>query len=78
MERNAHDELKAHLMTANEEFRRLAEEHAAYARRLEEIESLPHPSQQEQMEEQRLKKLKLRLKDQMEVIISRHRAQQVA
>lgn len=77
MERNAQEELKAHLMATNDEYRRLASEHSKYARKLDELESLPHLSDQEQMEEHRLKKLKLHLKDQMEAIVSRSR-QQVA
>ena len=47
-------------------------------RRLDELEALPHLTDQEQLEEVRLKKLKLRLKDQMEAIMSQYRAQQVA
>ncbi|MBI3472109.1 MAG: DUF465 domain-containing protein [Candidatus Solibacter usitatus] len=78
MERNAQEELKAHLMATNEEYRRLATEHAGYAKRIDELESLAHMSDQECVEEQRLKKLKLRLKDQMEAIVSRSRQQQVA
>lgn len=72
------EELKAHLMATNEEYRRLAAEHSNYARKLDELEALPHPSAEEEMEEHRLKKLKLRLKDQMEEIVSRSRARQVA
>jgi uncharacterized protein YdcH (DUF465 family) len=68
------DELKAHLMATNEEFRRLATEHAEYKKQVEALESLPHPSDQEQFEEHRLKKLKLHLKDQMMEIMNRHRA----
>jgi uncharacterized protein len=76
MERNALEELRAHLMSSNEEFRRLFQQHSEYARQLDALEARPHLSDQEQMEETRLKKLKLRLKDQMEAIISQYRTQQ--
>ena len=78
MERNAQEELKAHLMSNSEEYRQLAAQHHNFARQLDELESLPHLTDAEQMEETRLKKLKLRLKDQMETIMSHYRAQQVA
>ncbi len=42
MERNAQEELKAHLMATNEEFRLLANQHHDFARKLDELESLPH------------------------------------
>ena len=72
------EELKAHLMANNDEYCRLAAEHSDYARKLDELEALPHLSVEEEMEEHRLKKMKLRLKDQMEAIVSRSRARQVA
>ncbi len=78
MERNALEELKAHLMVSNEEFHDLAIQHSDYAKQLDALESLPHLTDQEQFEETRLKKLKLRLKDQMEAILSQYRTQQVA
>jgi len=78
MERNATEELKAHLMANNEEFRRLAGQHSDYAKQLEALESLPHLTHEEELEETRLKKLKLRLKDQMGAIMSQYRSQQVA
>ena len=78
MERNAQEELKAHLMASNDEYSRLAAEHSDYARKLDALEALPHLSVEEEMEEHRLKKMKLRLKDQMEAIVSRSRARQVA
>ncbi len=76
MERNAQEELKAHLMATNEEFRRLATQHAEYAHKLDGLESLPHLTYEEEMEETRLKKLKLRVKDQMEAMVSQYRSQQ--
>jgi uncharacterized protein YdcH (DUF465 family) len=78
MDRNAQEELKAHLMQTDEGFRRLVNEHSDYAHKLEELAAKPHPSEQEQLEEVRLKKLKLHAKDQIEAILSRFRAQQVA
>jgi uncharacterized protein YdcH (DUF465 family) len=75
---NAQEQLKAHLMETNDEFRRLAAQHSEYAKKLDALEALPHLTDQEQVEEVRLKKLKLRLKDQMEAIVSQYRAQQVA
>ena len=78
MERNTQEELRAHLMATNEEFRRLAGQHAEFAKKLDALESLPHLTYEEQLEETRLKKMKLRLKDQMEAIMSHNRSQQVA
>jgi uncharacterized protein YdcH (DUF465 family) len=72
------EELKAHLMATNEEFRSLAEKHAAYHSQLERIESKTHMTLEDEVEEQRLKKQKLRLKDQMNEILGRYRTQQVA
>ena len=78
MEKTAQEQLKAHLMESNEEYRRLAAQHCEYAKKIDELEMLPHPTDQEQVEEARLKKLKLRLKDQMEAIVLQYRSQQVA
>jgi uncharacterized protein YdcH (DUF465 family) len=78
MERNAQEELKAHLMASSEEYRELARQHSDFAKKLEDLESLPHLTEEEQLEETRLKKLKLRLKDQMETILSHYRPHQVA
>ncbi len=71
------EELKAHLMETDEEYRRLAAEHAQLKKRVEDLESHPYLSEDEKMEEVRLKKLKLRLKDQMTEILNRYRAQPV-
>jgi uncharacterized protein len=72
------EELKAQLMETNDEFRQLALQHLQYAQQLDALEALPHLSEQDQIEEHRLKKLKLRLKDQMLEMMSRYRAEHVA
>jgi len=72
------DELKAHLMATNEEYRSLAEKHAYYKKQVEAIEAKSHLSLEDEAEEQRLKKQKLRLKDEMNAILARYRTQQVA
>ena len=71
MELNNHEELKAHLMASSDEYRELASRHSDYDRRLEQLEAMTHLSDDEQMEEVRLKKLKLHLKDQMNVLLHR-------
>jgi len=76
MEKNAQEQLKAHLMETNEEFRRLVTQHSDYARQIDALEALPHLTDQEQIEEVRLKKLKLRIKDQMEGILNQYRTRQ--
>ena len=75
MERFTQEELKARLIATDNEFRRLADAHTEYARKIEALESLPHLSQDEQIEEVKLKKLKLHAKDLMAEIISRHSLQ---
>lgn len=78
MELNALEEVKAHLMATNDEYRRLAAEHSEYAHKIDALDALPHLSTEEEIEEHRLKKLKLRLKDQMEALVSQSRAHQLA
>ena len=78
MDITSQEDLKAHLMATNEEFRSLAEKHAQYHKELEEIEAKSRLTPEDEAEEQRLKKQKLRLKDQMNQIMARYRAQQVA
>ncbi len=72
------DDLRAHLMATDESFRQLAEQHAAYHKQLEEIEAKPHLTTQDEDDEHRIKKLKLRVKDQMNSIMARYKAQNVA
>ena len=67
--------LIAELMESNEEYRKLKRQHTDYERRLNELGERRYPSQEEQTEEARLKKLKLRLKDQMSSIVAERAAQ---
>ena len=77
METLSQEELKVHLLETNAEFRRLATAHSEYARKIEAIEAMPHPSEEQQIEEVKLKKLKLHAKDLMAAILNRHRAEAV-
>jgi len=67
------EELKAQLMQQSEEFRHMAEQHADLKKRVYELEAKSHPTEDEQLEEARLKKLKLQIKDQMTDYLNRHR-----
>ena len=72
------DELKAHLMATDESFRQLSAQHAEYDKQLEAIEGKPLLTEEDEVEEHRLKKLKLNLKDQMTEMLSGYKTQQVA
>ena len=65
--------IREQLMASSPEFQRLREEHARYAAQLEQLTSKPFLTEQEQVEEVRLKKLKLRAKDQMEMLVQKAR-----
>ena len=56
------------LLANHEEFRKLAMEHTEYAKRLDLLTQKRYLTDDEKLEEVRLKKLKLRLKDQMQSI----------
>ena len=66
-------DLKNLLLETNDEFRRLASMHHELDERLVQLESQHYLSSDEQIEEVTLKKKKLHLKDQMEVILRAYR-----
>ncbi len=66
--------VREQLMAGNDEYRRLREEHARYKSQLIELSAKMHLTDDEQAEEVRLKKLKLRAKDQMENLIRQAQA----
>ena len=59
-------QVRDQLLASNEVFRKLADEHSQYSQRLDALVTKRYLSEEEKLEEVRLKKLKLRLKDQME------------
>lgn len=75
MDRNGQADITAHLMQTNEQFRQLMYQHHEYDRLVEALESKPVLNATEELEEHRLKKLKLRLKDEMEEIASQYKVQ---
>jgi uncharacterized protein YdcH (DUF465 family) len=57
------EQIKASLMSSNPEFQKLIKEHRKYEGRLEELQALPHMSEEDLLEQNTLKKKKLRIKD---------------
>jgi hypothetical protein len=70
--------VKEYLISHNQEFRKLAEEHKSFERQLEQLHQKPHPDEADQFQETILKKKKLALKDQMQRLISSYQTQQSA
>jgi len=66
-------DIRLHLMAIDEHFRELADQHKTYDEQLQQLTNRPYLSDQEKVEEIRLKKLKLRLKDEMEQIIRQYK-----
>ena len=79
MENNTQDEaLKAHLLATDEAFRSLAEKHRQYKQAIEAIEAKAHVTPADEIEEHRLKKLKLAAKDQMNEILAHNKHSSVS
>ena len=70
---NDFEELKRQLLQSDEEYRQLATRHHDLDEKIHSLTDRAYLTQPEQLEEVRLKKVKLQLKDQMENILRRHR-----
>lgn len=77
MERQEIEEIKTHLMQTSEEYLELARRHQALDEKIAHLETDPHVTPEDEVEEHRLKKIKLHLKDQMEEMVSRYKTQHV-
>jgi len=66
------EDIRQSLLEADPEYRRLAEEHFRCEVQLEQIHDEPYINSEDLIQESVLKKLKLRLKDRMEMMVARH------
>jgi uncharacterized protein YdcH (DUF465 family) len=62
------DSVREQLLASHEEFRRLAQEHTQHSQRLHSLIEKRYLTEDEKLEEVRIRKVKLRLKDQMQMI----------
>lgn len=65
------EEIRKVLMEKNEEFRKLYELHQKCEEKLKEFQAKPYLTEEEKIEEKRLKKEKLGLKDKMQAIVNK-------
>jgi len=65
------DEVRKMLIEKNEEFRKLYELHQKCEEKLKELQSKSYLTEEEKMEEKRLKKEKLGLKDKMQIFVNK-------
>ncbi|MDR3765375.1 MAG: DUF465 domain-containing protein [Acidobacteriota bacterium] len=63
--------VREEVLAGNEELQRLAAEHSNYSQRLELLTNKKYLSEDEKVEEVKLKKLKLRLKDEIATLQAR-------
>jgi len=64
-------EVRDRLALKDEDYQRLQSKHSEYEDRLKQLKDIRFPSEEEQLEETKLKKLKLAVKDHMEELVRR-------
>lgn len=64
-------EIREHLMASSTEFQQLATQHSQYEAELERLSKSSYLSVEDLIQQSTLKKLKLRVKDEMERLIAR-------
>ena len=69
------EEMKKQLLQSNDEFRQLATQHHDLDEKIHSLATRPYLSEPEQLEEVKLKKRKLQLKDQMENMLRHVRSE---
>jgi uncharacterized protein YdcH (DUF465 family) len=74
---NTTEDLRQSLLAHDPQFRRLAEEHSRCEIELEQIHNELYLNSENLIQEITLKKLKLHLKDEMELMVARHQRQLV-
>ena len=72
------DPVKERLISSDDTFRQLYEEHQEYKQRLEAIRHKSLLSQEDEIEMKRIKIHKLSLKDRMEIIMRQHTAGRIS
>jgi uncharacterized protein YdcH (DUF465 family) len=64
-------DIREQLQATNPEYQRLAQEHSSYESQLEQLSKAPFLNSETLTQELELKKLRLRVKDQMEQLVAR-------
>jgi len=67
------EDIREHLTFTDPDFRRLVHEHHSYEAKLNVLQEQSHITEEQQVEEVNLKKMKLNLKDQMNRMIQDYR-----
>ena len=72
MDMSTADPIRDELIKSNSTFRELVHQHQDFENRLNELQHLSYPSDDEQLEESTLKKKKLAIKDEIYAIMQQH------
>ena len=68
-------DVKEYLTQHDQEFRKLVEQHKEYERQLDELVRKPYLNEQDQIQETVIKKKKLAVKDQMQILMHRYQTE---